>query len=447
MNRGDGTSFRRNAVEVFATRVCVVFILFGTNVIVTRSLPTGDRGVYALAVALPLMLQNVAGLGLNQANVFFVNRDARVRDLVANSVWFSLVIGAVLLSLALVLRDQVLGSVLKGMSVTYFLLIVALMPLSFWDVFLNGIIQGLNMFRVFNTRRLLVSGLMLVLMVLTQLVLGWGLPGAIGALAITILVTGIWFFVITVRLDGFTGRPNLRLAKRTLLYGAKSYLATLTSFLSYRIDMFLLAALRTTREVAYYAIAVSLVELVWYIPDSIGVVLFPRLSASRDDRETHRITAAVCRVTLAITIVAVVLIALLGRPLIVLLFHRRYLPSVEPLLILLPGVLSIAVWKILWRNFSGRDRQQVTIVASSLALALNVALNLLLIPRWGISGAAASSAVSYTFGTAVLLWAFLHESGLSLRDTLVVTRADLHKQATWLRGGLAAFAAGRKAGV
>jgi O-antigen/teichoic acid export membrane protein len=433
--------FRRNAVEVFVARVFVVFILVATNVVVTRKLSTSARGVYALAVALPVMLQMVAGLGLNQANIYYVSRAARVRDIVVNSFYLCFAIGAALLLLAWGLHPLLLRTLLRGMGIGYFFLLVALMPLSFMDLFFTGVIQGLGKFRLFNTRRVWVAGVNFAAVIVGVVILGRGLTGAIAALAVTIFATAAMFFVIVVRLDGFSLRPDLPLAGKMMRYGGKSYLASLASYLSFRQDVFLLAFLSApliaNRQVAYYAVAVSMVEILWYIPDSIGVVLFPRLSATQSEREVHEFTARVCRLTLLITVVSAAGIALIGRPLIVLLFHKRYLPSVDPMWLLLPGAVSMAAYKILWRNFSGRDRQQVTVVASALALAMNLGVNLVLIPRFGPSGASVASSFSYTFGTVILLVVFVRQSGIGYRDTLVVHRADLREEWVRLRRRLA----------
>jgi len=429
--------FRRNAAEVFVARVLVVFILVATNVVVTRKLSTSARGVYALAVALPVMLQMLAGLGINQANIYYVSRATRVRDVVVNSFYLCFVIGAAVLLLAWGIHPQLLRTLLRGMGVAYFFLIVALMPLSFMDLFFTGVIQGLQKFRLFNTRRVWVAGVNFAAVIVGVVILGRGLTGAIAALAVTIFATAAMFFIIVVRFDGFSLRPDLPLAGKMMRYGGKSYLASLASYLSYRLDVYLLTFLVDLKKVAYYAVAVSMVEILWYIPDSIGVVLFPRLSATKSEREVHEFTAQVCRLTLLITVASAAVIALLGRPLIVLLFHKRYLPSADPMWLLLPGAVSMAVYKILWRNFSGRDRQQVTVVASALALSMNVGINLWLIPRLGASGAAIASTFSYTFGTVILLVVFVRQSGLGYRDTLVVRRADLREEWAWIRGRLA----------
>jgi len=67
----------------------------------------------------------------------------------------------------------------------------------------------------------------------------------------------------------------------------------------------------------------------------------------------------------------------------------------------------------------------VNAVAAGISLAVNVPLNLLLIPGMGIAGAALASTVSYSVTAAVTLAVFLRVSGNRWFDTIVIKREDL----------------------
>ena len=78
------------------------------------------------------------------------------------------------------------------------------------------------------------------------------------------------------------------------------------------------------------------------------------------------------------------------------------------------------------------------------ALCLNVTLNLFLIPRFGIEGAALANGLSYGTAAAILLVVFVRESGRTVRETLLVGASDLSDllRASYRVGG-AAVARGR----
>jgi O-antigen/teichoic acid export membrane protein len=108
-----------------------------------------------------------------------------------------------------------------------------------------------------------------------------------------------------------------------------------------------------------------------------------------------------------------------------LLYGRAYLEAIRPMLLMLPGIVALSLYLLLTRNFTSRNRQQVNIVAATAALVINVGLNWVLIPRWGIAGAAVSTAVSYSTAALILLVVFARESGYGIARTLFVGRADL----------------------
>jgi O-antigen/teichoic acid export membrane protein len=225
---------------------------------------------------------------------------------------------------------------------------------------------------------------------------------------------------------------NPRLTGELLRFGSKSYLQNLVGVLNYRLGIFLLAYYLDPEQVAFYAVAAALAEVAWYFPNSVGVVLFPRLSNAPPE-EMHRITARVCRDTLTITGIIVVGILAASWLFVPLVYGAPYRASVLPLLILLPGVISMGIFKVLTRNFTSRNRQQISILASSVALVLIVSLNLVLIPRWGVAGAALASTIGYTTAGMVLLTFFLRDSKLPWQEVLLPRRSELVGHLYWAK--------------
>src|SRR4029077_11262335 len=107
------------------------------------------------------------------------------------------------------------------------------------------------------------------------------------------------------------------------------------------------------------------------------------------------------------------------------LYGPRFVGAIAPMLLMLPGIVMMSLYMILTRNFTSRNRQGVNIVAAAVALSVNVGLNCVLIPRWGISGAAISTCVSYSLAALMLLVMFVRESGHSVAETVLVGRDEI----------------------
>jgi O-antigen/teichoic acid export membrane protein len=209
----------------------------------------------------------------------------------------------------------------------------------------------------------------------------------------------------------------------------------LAGALTYRLDVYLLAFFLAPEQVAYYAIATALAEIAWYIPDTVGLVLFPRLS-HMPHQEIHTITARVCRSTVSLTLIVVLVIGSVSWFFVPFIYGAAYKASVAPLLILLPGIVIMGIYKVLTRNYSSIDRQQVSIAAAFTALALSLGLNLLLIPLWGVSGAALASTLGYTAAGLMMMVAFRRDSGLSYSDMLLPRISEITGHLRWARSNL-----------
>jgi O-antigen/teichoic acid export membrane protein len=217
---------------------------------------------------------------------------------------------------------------------------------------------------------------------------------------------------------------DARVARGMLGFGGKSYVQTLAATLHLRIDQYMIGMFLDPAQVGLYAIAVNLGNLLLKVPDAAGTVLFPRL-AEAAEADAHAATSRVCRHTLFVTTAMALGLALFGGLAVRILYGARYMGAVPPLLLMLPGVVMISLYLLLTRNFTSRNRQGVNIAAAATALTINVALNCVLIPRWGIAGAALASTASYSAAALILLFVFVRESGYTVTETVLVRPAEI----------------------
>jgi O-antigen/teichoic acid export membrane protein len=155
-------------------------------------------------------------------------------------------------------------------------------------------------------------------------------------------------------------------------------------------------------------------------------VLFPKISSLKSV-ESNNLTPRISRHTFFITIFLSLVLAILAKPLIKLFFGITFLPSLIPLLILLPGIIALSVSKVLTADLAGRGKPQYGTYSSFVSLLLNILLNLWLIPRWGISGAAFATTVAYILSTLLVINFFIKISNKSYFEILVIKKQDLQE--------------------
>jgi O-antigen/teichoic acid export membrane protein len=125
-----------------------------------------------------------------------------------------------------------------------------------------------------------------------------------------------------------------------------------------------------------------------------------------------------------VTLVGAVVMFIVSRQLILLVFGPTMLPALHPLWLLLPGVVTLTAAKVIASYLSGIGKPIYSTYISGGTVILTVILDIVLIPRYGISGAAVASSIVYTTATIASVSIFRHESGAGLLETLVVQPED-----------------------
>jgi O-antigen/teichoic acid export membrane protein len=164
-------------------------------------------------------------------------------------------------------------------------------------------------------------------------------------------------------------------------------------------------------------------EAMWLLANGVSTVVFPRVAAS-ERAEANRMTAVVARNTLLATAIGCLAMLLLGRWLVQTIFTARMLPAVTPLLLLLPGTVALSFGKVASSYFGGIGKPIYGAYVAPINLVLTVLLDVVLIPRYGIEGAAVASTTIYTAGSAIALVIFCIESGNSVWQSVIVQPED-----------------------
>ncbi|UCF78318.1 MAG: polysaccharide biosynthesis C-terminal domain-containing protein [Candidatus Eiseniibacteriota bacterium] len=423
----------RDSVRTFVSRIFSLATGAALSVLIARWLGPEGQGFYSLCVTASLVAAFTVNCGLGLSNVYFLGKGRFSAEEIASVSFGYAILGGVLgfvSASVVVLSVDIPG--LGGVPMLPLILAFAAIPLYNLSEYYFYFLIGSDRIKHFNVASASRNALQLVLFVPLVVVAGLGLDGALlswflGLGGVTLL--SVFFVTRTVSV-----RPSVRpdVLKASVSFGIKGYLSRIASFLYYRIDLFIVSYFLDARAVGYYAVSVLIAELLWNVPSSLAPgVMFK--SATEDSKGRDLLTAAACRHALLVCLVAAGGIALVAKPAIEFAFGSEFLPSVRPLLVLLPGTAFLSVGSILANDFVGRGRQAMNSVAAFITLLINVPLNFILIPVWGISGAAAASAFSYCTGTAVMLFVFLRLTGLRPSDVLLPRAGDLRAYVSFVR--------------
>ncbi|HDH31636.1 MAG TPA: hypothetical protein ENH26_02585, partial [Candidatus Wolfebacteria bacterium] len=177
-----------------------------------------------------------------------------------------------------------------------------------------------------------------------------------------------------------------------------AFSATLGIFML-NTDIIMLGWWRTAEEIGYYSVSQRIVKLLYTLPALLAVGIFPTLSRLIKQNEKQKAKNLSEKIMTLIFLMAIPLViggVILGQPIIELIFGQEYLPAVPAFQILIISLLVIFSGPLLF-NLVLAHNQQKRIVKYVAAGALgNVIFNAILIPIYGIIGAAITTIVAYS---------------------------------------------------
>lgn len=241
---------------------------------------------------------------------------------------------------------------------------------------------------------------------------------------LTSLALGLAFLLTDILRSRFTGARSSVFLGEGLRIGIPLQASHLLVSMSQRLDQVIVFSLAGPVAGGRYSVALTMGQLIVYIPFALSSASFPRISQLHD-QDVAGFVARLFRISAASV--------LLGLPLLFaaiaigteMLFGAPYAPSIIPALILaLGGSLWVSQW-LVTRALAARGKSGPLLKSFLYSLVMMLVLDRLLVPEWGLLGAALASASASAFGFVYAIRSLLafFESDISLKD-LLPRRAD-----------------------
>jgi O-antigen/teichoic acid export membrane protein len=174
-----------------------------------------------------------------------------------------------------------------------------------------------------------------------------------------------------------------------------------------RTDVLMLGAIQGVEAVGIYVVVNRLSSLIVFILMAVNSVLAPtaaRLYAEGKIQQLQRVVTKSSRVVFLISLPVAGVLILLGHWLL-LLFGSDFTQGQIALIVLSLGQLVNAGMGSVNLLLNMTGHENYTAISVGAGAVLNVALNALLIPQWGLEGAAVATAISMIFWNIMsLVW-------------------------------------------
>lgn len=373
---------------------------FAATVYLARRLGAGVYGVIGFVLAVRLYLQATVDAGIDSTGVRAVARDRGalaqvVPALITVRFVTALVLGLLTAAVAFLVLPRLEAAILAAYALT-------LLPLALNTRWVH---IGLGNARPAAVARTMAEGLSLALMV--TLIHGAGdialapVAQLAGELAAALLLA-----VLLARAGIRLSLPaDWRPARETLLLTLPVLGHALLGLVMFNADLLFLRAFRPLDDVGRYAAAYTLVSFFLNLGVTYYHSLLPALSRPEGSTDAAR---AVYGLGLLRALAAGIPIAvggsLLAGPLLGLFFGPTYAPAAPALAVLLWSVPVSLMLSVAHAGLVGAGQPAILLRTSLISAAVNVALNLALIPGFGMVGAAVATLLTEVLRASISLW-------------------------------------------
>lgn len=420
-------SFTKNTLITIFVQGIIFILGLAMSVVIARILGPEKKGIYSLAMLLPTFLMYFTNLGIGQATVFYLGKGKySLKEVFGNNILYTIAISILAILIGLVIIFFFSNKLFPGIAIKYLLLALLVVPGQLFMSFILYILLGLQKIKNYNFILFLRSFLSFIFVGIFLWSLHLGVKAAIMTDIFSfMIVCVILFFMTKKEVHGIKLKLNRDYLKDALTYGIQFYVGSILYFLHSGITMPLINIFLNPMLVGFYSLSLGLTDKLWLVSDAVGTVLFPKISAENDGKKKKEFTPLIFRnITFLITLFAIFLSAI-GHWLIIFLYSDAFLDSVKPFRILLVGSVALGGWKILENDLKGRGKPILNSYITGFSVCLNLALNIFLIPKFGILGAAWATSISYVTVLLVALIIYCRVSKNRFVDVIFIKISDI----------------------
>lgn len=396
----------RSFSYILSKKTITTIISLVVTPILVRLLGSSGYGDYAFVLSVINIFMIFTSAGINDGLRKFVAEDRGLSDWDNQIFAFYTKLASLLVGIgaSVIILSNVGGltqRILDPIFVVYFYLITMLLiSRQFQQLFRSALMaKGLeNYSEPIKVLQNIIFGASAI----SLTYLGYSVEGAlVGHIIASISVTVLSFYYVSknYNLRAVFTLPSKELPWRSLItFNSYNIILVLTLQSLYHIDILLLNPIVGSSATGYYKAAATISGFLWFIPLAIQQSLVHNSSemwTTQSNSEVSDISARVTRYTMVSTILFLLGIAALANPFIPLYFGQEFTASIKPFLLLLPGTLGFAMARPIIAIGQGKGELKLMIIASAFSAIINLILNLILIPLFGIIGAAFATTIGY----------------------------------------------------
>ena len=255
-----------------------------------------------------------------------------------------------------------------------------------------------------KTFALIITSLLKLLLIYQKSDLLWF--GIVSVLEQAVLATFLLVSFITTHRFNFTNKFSASYAKVLFSSAWPIILASLAVLIYMRIDQIMIREMLGLEEVGLYSAAGKLLSAWIVVPYTVSISLLPAIVKLKQDspKEYEKRLTQIFSATIWLCIIVSLFVTIFGEYLIVLTFGESYRESVAVATLLMWSSVFISIGSISGRYFTVEKMERKIAFRTVFSAIVNVILNFILIPLYGIKGAALATLITNFVSNYFLDW-------------------------------------------
>ena len=385
----------QNTGWMFLGRIFGLFISFFTTIYVVRYLGPENYGVLSYAVSFIGIFSFIASFGIDQVLYReLIKYPEKTNQYLGTAFFIKLFFSSLAISLVIIFN--------YFLNKGEFLISLSILIISFSFIFQSfNVISYFFQAQVKSKTPVIISIIVSILINIGKVFVIFLNQGII-YLSLILLIESILnalFFIIVFNKEKniFDWKFDWNIAKKITQDSWPFIFASAFTLIYTRIDQVMIQNMIDTKSVGIYDAAVRLTEVWYMIPNILMASLFPAMINSKNNEQKYfKRIKLVFILMLTISIVLSIGNVLFSKLIIYTLYGKEFSGSVIILSIYSFSLIGTFLG-LLMNNYLLSENNKVLIFLNSfIAMALNIILNIILIPRMGMAGAAIATAISYS---------------------------------------------------
>lgn len=379
----------RSSSKLFLGKIIGALTQFVGVAYFARELGSAAIGVFFLFEALLGMLAIPANFGLQRSIEKRISEGDAQSKLLSSAVLLkSLPVAAIIV--AILIASEQLNNYLASNAAHFLAIAIALQEFSrIWIYVLKGELRvgETAILNVLKHLTWVILGAILVSKGLEEMALIYGL------LAGLTVMTAIGWYKSSIRF----ARPTKRHMRSLFDYGKYNFIASIGGYFYNWMDIVIIGYFLSQAYVGAYEVAWRVTLIVILFSRSLGVSLFPQISRWYEEGSKTKIERQIknhLTLSMVIVVPAVFGTTLLSDDILRLVFGSEFTIAWVALIVLMSEKFLQSIHIILGRSLLAIDRPDLAAKASLVSVFANLLLNVLLVPIYGIVGAAIATTLS-----------------------------------------------------